>query len=117
MGYVTSMKQIDRKAAIAAYKEQKTALGVFAVRCASDGRVWVMESNHLDTHQNSLWFSLRQGGYPGNPALQQAWKAHGEAAFSFEILERLPEDTSALLQRSELKAMAARWRDRLTTSA
>jgi hypothetical protein len=108
------MKQIDRKAAVAAYKEQKTSAGVFAVRCAADGRVWVMESRHLDTQQNSLWFSLRQGGYPGNPALQQAWKAHGEAAFSFEILERLPDDTSALLQRSELKVMALRWRERLT---
>ena len=111
------MKQIDRKAAVAAYKEQKTAAGVFAVRCSVDGRVWVMESSHLDTHQNSLWFSLRQGGYPGNPALQQAWKAHGEDAFTFEVLERLPEDTSALLRRSELKAMAGRWRTRLTPPA
>jgi hypothetical protein len=76
-----------------------------------------MESRHLDTQQNSLWFSLRQGGHPGNPALQQAWKAHGEAAFSFEILERLPDDTSALLQRSELKAMSVRWRERLVPPA
>ena len=107
------MKPIDRKAAIAAYKDKTTRAGVFAVRCAVDGRTWVMESRHVETQQNSLWFALRQGAYPGNPALQRAWTAHGEAAFSFEVLECLPEDTSALLQRSELRAMASRWRSEL----
>lgn len=105
-----------RKAAIAAYKDLKTPAGVFAVRCTVDGRVWVLESRHLDTHQNSLWFSLRQGSYP-DPGLQGAWKMHGEAAFQFEVLEHLPEDTSPTLLRTELKALASQWRERLRPQA
>lgn len=31
----------DRKAAIAAYKERKVIGGVYAVRCAATGEVWV----------------------------------------------------------------------------
>ncbi|MDB5441566.1 MAG: hypothetical protein JWM33_3993 [Caulobacteraceae bacterium] len=106
------MTPADRKAAIAAYKERKTACGVFAVRCAPSGQVWIGDSRHLDTQQNGIWFSLRQGS-GRNPALQAAWTEHGEAAFSFEALERLADDTSAYLLRSALKARAAFWRAEL----
>lgn len=93
----------DRKVAIAAYKERKTACGVFAIRCSASGQVWVGESRHLDTQQNGLWFSLRLGS-GRNRTLQQAWNDHGEAAFSFEPLERLADVTSDYLLRSTLKA-------------
>jgi hypothetical protein len=101
-----------RKAAIAAYKEIKTPAGVFAVRCAVDDQVWVMESRHLNTHQTSLWFSLRMGSYPDR-TLQGAWKTHGEAAFSFDELERLPEDIAPSMVRTELKILSQAWKDRL----
>lgn len=106
------MTPTDRKAAIAAYKQRKTARGVFAIRCAPSGQVWVGESRHLDTQQNGIWFSLRQGSNR-NASLQAAWTEHGEAAFSFEALERLPEETSAYLLRSVLKERCALWRARI----
>jgi hypothetical protein len=102
------MKPIDRKAAVSAYKEQKTSAGVCAVRCTADGREWLMESRTLDTFQNRLWFELRTGGHRDR-TLQAAWTAHGEGAFSFEVLERLPEDTSPLLLRAEMKKRLAHW--------
>jgi len=37
--YDRPMDKIDRKAAQAAYKDQKTAAGVCAIRCAAAGRV------------------------------------------------------------------------------
>ena len=106
----------DRKAAIAAYKEIKTPAGVFAVRCRVDGQFWVMESRHLDTHQTSLWFSLRMGSYPDR-TLQAAWKIHGEAAFRFDVLQTLSEDVSPSMVRTELKILSRAWKDRLALPA
>jgi len=105
------MKTLDRKAAVAAYKEQVTRIGAFAVR-AADGQVWVGESTHLDTQKNGIWAGLRMGGSPFR-SLQAAWTAQGEAAFSYDVLEALPADTSALMRKTALKALADDWRGRL----
>jgi hypothetical protein len=32
---------MDRKAAVAAYKERKSACGIYALRCGPSGEVWV----------------------------------------------------------------------------
>ena len=106
----------DRKAIIAAYKDQPTVAGVFAVICTATGEAWVGQSRHIDTQKNRLWFSLRHGGSPFR-SLQQAWREHGEADFRFEQLDRLPEDISPLARDMELKERAARWRERLRASA
>ena len=110
------MNGMDRKAAVAAYKERKTAAGVFAIRCTATGETWVGSSRHLDTQQNSLWFALKQGGHL-NRALQAAWNAHGEGAFSFEPLDRLDPDLSPMAQGTALKESTALWRDELKAAA
>jgi len=102
----------DRKAAIAAYKDTKTVAGVFVVRC-SNGKVWVLESRHIDTHKTGLWFSLRMGSYPDRE-MQKAWNDNGAESFSFEVLEKLPSDTSPTMMKSELKILARQWRERLS---
>ena len=96
---------------MAAYREQTTSAGVCAVRCAAEGRAWLFESRNVDTHRNRLWFELRQGAHRDR-SLQAAWVAHGEPAFAFEIVARLPPDTSPLLLRAELKALLAACRAR-----
>ena len=106
------MEPIDKKAAIAAYKEQKTLAGIGAVRCTATGQVWLVDSRNVDSFENRIRFELRSGGHRDR-TLQAAWAAHGEAAFQFEIVERLPEDTSPLLLRGELKARLEAWRARL----
>ena len=107
----------SRKELVQAYKERKPRRGVFAVRCAATGMVWVSATPTLDTQQNQTWFGLRSGGHP-NRALQEAWKTHGEAAFSYEILEELAaDDASAYAVRADLKAMEARWRETLGAPA
>ncbi len=65
----------DRKAAIAAYKEQKTFAGVFVIRCKASSQAWVGQTPNLEKIQNRIWFTLRQGG-PYLPTLQAAWTAH-----------------------------------------
>jgi hypothetical protein len=103
------MKTEHRKAAIAAYKERKSSSGVFAIRCAATGQVWVGQTLSPDSIQNRIWFTLRQGGH-GNRELQAAWSASGGTGLSFELLERLDEEESAYVRDSLLKERAGHWR-------
>lgn len=106
------MNAAERKAAVAAYKERPADAGVFAVRCAETGEVWVGESRTLGNQQNGLWFSLRLGSSPWK-SLQSAWNEHGEAAFSYEVLERLDPELSPMARATALKEAATLWREGL----
>lgn len=98
------------------YKERKVAAGIYAVRCAPTGEVWVAASRNIDAQQNSLWFGLRSGGHP-NKALQAAWATHGEAALSFEVLERIEaEERTPLGLADHVKARDLHWRTALNAA-
>ena len=103
------MTAIDKKAALTAYREQKTLAGIYAVRCAPSGQVWVGQASNIEAIQNRLWFSFRQGS-PFHPDVQAAWNAHGADNMSFEILELIDEE-SAFARRSALKDRLGHWRD------
>ncbi|MDR3793648.1 MAG: hypothetical protein P4L03_09740 [Terracidiphilus sp.] len=47
------------------------------------------------------------------PTLQNAWNAHGEAAFEYEIVEKLDEDVHPLEIDDRLKAAKKSWIERL----
>src|SRR5215212_2906165 len=106
------MKSEDRKAAVAAYKKRKIAAGIYAVRCIPTGAVWVGQAPDLSTIQNRLWFSLRLGGST-HRSLQDAWRAEGEEAFTFEILERLEEEEIAYVRDRLLQARLMHWSEKL----
>ena len=106
----------ERKAAKAAYRERRSAAGIYAVRCAASGQVWVGAAPNLDAIQNRIWFSLRHLGSAFRP-LQAAWKEHGEERFTFEELERLADDLNPILLRDLLKARAAHWQQTLRAEA
>lgn len=109
------MDRNARKAAAAAYKERKSAYGVYAVICTATGQTWVGQSRHLETQQNGLWFGLRQHGSP-HRALQAAWDLHGESEFRFEALDRLADDYPAVTRPAELKRRQSLWKARLQAS-
>jgi hypothetical protein len=107
------MDQQSRRQAVRDYKDRKIPLGIYAVRCAASGEVWVGQSQNLTQQQNRIWFGLRQGRHP-NPALRAAWAAHGGAAFSFEVLEAIDDEGLGAYGRdSLLKDRAAHWRSEL----
>ena len=106
------MDKAQKRAAAAAYKEQKAQAGVFAVRCAASGEVWVGATATLDTIKTRLWFVFKQRAST-RPDAQAAWNEHGEASFSFEPLETFDEETATLMQREWLKDRAAHWRAQL----
>lgn len=99
------------------YKDRKTRRGVFCVRCAPTGEVWVSASPNLDAQQNSTWFALRLGRHP-NRDLQAAWKRCGEDVFSYEIIAELSEEErSPYALKADLKSLAEAWRARLAAKA
>lgn len=105
------MDKTHRRQTVRDYKERKTVAGIYAVRCAPSGDVWVAGSRNIDAQQNSLWFGLRSGGHP-NKALQAAWAANGADAFAFEVLERIETEDLTPLGLSDLvKARERHWRD------
>ena len=107
---------IDRKAAVNAWKERKSAPGIYALRCTVSGAVWLGQAADLATVQNRHWFALRMGSHT-NRALQAAWTQHGADAMVFEIVERLPEEADATLQSSQLRNALRRWRDEMGAAA
>lgn len=106
------MKSEERRAVVAAYKERKVTGGVYTVQCAASGQIWVGSASDLSTIQNRLWFALRMGTSP-HRSLQEAWRAHGGDTFTFEVVERLPDDESSILRALLLKKCLTGWVDRL----
>jgi hypothetical protein len=93
------------------YANRKQPTGVFAVRNSASGEVWVGHSKNIDVQKNGLWMRLA-GGTCFNRDVQDSWKKHGEAAFSYEILEHIEEADPHTLQRV-LPQRAAHWREQL----
>jgi len=106
----------DRKAAISAYKERKTIAGIYVVRCAASGAAWVGQAPNLETIQNRVWFTLRQGGHPCR-SLQAAWNAHGEAGLTFGECERLEDEESGYVRNALLKERWLHWKTELRAEA
>ncbi|MBW8812358.1 MAG: GIY-YIG nuclease family protein [Caulobacterales bacterium] len=107
------MDKSSRRQILRDYKERKAPAGVYAVRCAGSGEVWVGATRNLDAQKNSVWFGLSTGGHV-NRAMQAAWAAHGAAAFAYEPLERIEdEDLTPLGLADALKARERHWRDAL----
>jgi hypothetical protein len=93
---VTTASKAARRQIADEFKERKVPRGIFAIRCSATADVWVGSSPNLDAAGNSLWFQLR-GGLSRHATLQQAWKQHGEQAFTLDVLERFEDDVSPLL--------------------
>jgi hypothetical protein len=99
---------MDKREARKECKSKTTPKGIFAVRCKATGDAWVGASKHLDTQVNRIWFELR-GGRHRNKGMQDAWNAHGEEAFAYEVLETLKDDVASLLLRDLLKERRKHW--------
>lgn len=107
---------IDKKAAIAAYKERKTAAGIFVVRCKASAEIWVGQAPDLEKIQNRIWFSLRHGGHRCR-SLQAAWATHGPESLTFEECERLDDEETPYIRNALLKERMLHWQSRLGAEA
>jgi hypothetical protein len=105
------IEKAARKEAAREFKERKPSPGIYALSCATTGRRWVDSSPNLDAAHNSQFFQLRQSLHR-NKELQSEWNTQGEASFTFEILETLPEDTPPLNLRDLLNERKRAWTER-----
>jgi hypothetical protein len=67
---------------------------------------------NLDASRNRAWFALRQGQHQDR-SLQAEWNAHGEAAFQYDVLERLEADVLPIAVSDVLKEKMRAWAARL----
>lgn len=102
----------QKKEAIEKFKERKPLLGIYGVRCIASGQVWVGSSRNLDATRNGIWFGLRNGSHR-DIALQREWNAQGEAAFRYEVLEKLDEDVIPMAVSDLLAGTKKHWMTRL----
>jgi hypothetical protein len=105
------MDKARRKELLQQYADRGPQTGVFAVRNTVTGETWVGESRNIDKQQNGLWARLRLG-MNFEADVQASWAKHGEAAFSYEILETVNEADPHVLQRV-MPERAAAWRGKL----
>ena len=105
---------MDKKAAVAAYKERKSMGGIYALRCGPSGEVWVGYAADMEKIRNRLDFTLRSAATPHRELLE-ACRAHGADAFSFEALEMRDEekDDPGFAREAWRKARLAHWREKL----
>ena len=103
------MDKQSRREAVRDYKETAPEAGVYAITCAATGDTWIAGARNLAGQENRHWFSLRTGGHT-NRAMQAAWRAHGEAAFGFRVLEKLETEKMTPLGVADLiKARERHW--------
>jgi hypothetical protein len=105
------MDKARRKELLQQYADRGPQTGVFAVRNNVTNEVWVGESKNIDKQQNGLWMRLRAGRCYED-TVQASWEKHGEAAFTYEILETVIEADPHRLQRV-MPERAAAWRAQL----
>jgi hypothetical protein len=103
---------MDRKAAIAAYKERKSVCGIYALRCAPSGEVWVGYAADMEKIRNRLGFILKSGATP-HRTLRDAVQIYGGQAIGFEVLEERNEEEPGFARDAWRKARLAHWREQL----
>jgi group I intron endonuclease len=72
-------------------------VAVYCIRNTANGKEYIGQSTDVVRRWRGHRAKLRYGKHD-NPYLQRAWFKHGEAAFSFEIVERV-DDTARLSER------------------
>lgn len=88
--------------------------GVYAIRCAPAGRVFVYGAPNAQGQQNRFDFAVSTGTCI-HAALAADWREYGSGAFSFQVLEELekaPEQTDRDF-RADLAALVDIWREKL----
>lgn len=80
--------------------------GIYVIRCVPNGCVYVGQAMNCRVRFNHHKHHLRKNKH-GNPRLQNAWNAHGEAAFEFVVLEECAVDLLDLREQHHLDAVKA----------
>jgi hypothetical protein len=91
------------------YKEAPKEAGIFRITNTANGKIYLGSSLNLHGPLNKHRFVLSIGSHI-NKALQADWKQFGEAAFVFEIVEKVkPSNDPAFNVEDELELLEQIW--------
>ena len=105
------MEKDKRKALLEAYKQIKVYMGIYQLRNAVNGKLFIGSTPNLKSRELTLRMQL-DGGKHMNSALQQEWKQFGQDAFVYEVLEQA-EVTETTDVKHELRALESKWKNAL----
>ncbi|MGH7671043.1 MAG: GIY-YIG nuclease family protein [Gemmatimonadaceae bacterium] len=107
---------MNRKEAIRAYKEARRPMGVYQVRNTVSGKVYLGTSVDLPSILNRERAQLRLGAHRDR-RLQADWKALGDGAFAFEVLDTLePPEDPGYDPADDLRTLEDLWRGKLAAA-
>ncbi|MFP4975867.1 GIY-YIG nuclease family protein [Paenibacillus sp. CN-4] len=114
------MEKAKRKEIGYEYAHSHRPMGVFKLYNTVNGKMLVGSSMNLDGIWNRHKFML-DAGLHDNKDMQADWKAFGEEAFRFEILEQIKPEEEHVEQtadlnkyRKQLPDMEAKWLETLS---
>ncbi|GAB6083245.1 hypothetical protein JCM30471_21590 [Desulfuromonas carbonis] len=96
-----------------ALKQSAAPMGIYQIRCASNGRIYVAASPNLDGERNSRLFQLRMGKVVFSPELQKDLDQFGARAFTFEVLATLEPPGPGSDPKRALALLELEWLERL----
>ena len=109
-----AMTQSDQRREIKrAVKQSAAPMGIYQIRCQSNGRVYVAASRNLDGERNSRLFQLRMGKVVFSPELQKDLDVHGPKDFVFEVLAELAPPKPGVDPERALAGLELEWLERL----
>ncbi|MAP95488.1 MAG: hypothetical protein CMK07_11095 [Ponticaulis sp.] len=103
------MDKQSRRAAKEAFQKRDASAGIYLIRCTTSDEVWVGKTRNLGAIWNRMSFAAVNDPLISK-SFRAAWGAHGESAFSFEVLEVMPEDLPAAFMNSTLKERMDFWK-------
>jgi group I intron endonuclease len=102
-----TVKELKRQ-----YKEAPKEAGIFRITNTANGKIYLGSSLNLHGPLNKHRFVLSIGSHI-NRAMQADWLKHGEAAFVFEIVEKVsPSDDPGFKVEDELELLEQIWIER-----
>jgi hypothetical protein len=103
----------ERKRLKEEYRRGGREAGVFQIRNAANGKVFVASALDLQGGLNRHRFELSAGGHK-NGRLQAEWNEFGAESFAFEVLDQLvPREGPGANPRAELALLETLWLERL----
>jgi len=102
------MDKQRRKELQAQAAEIKTRIGVLRVTNTASGKVFLQGFNNIKNKAVTQADALRRGQHM-NAALQADWKAFGEEAFRFEVLEEADAKDDRDETALAVRAMERKW--------
>ena len=87
--------------------------GVYQLHNTVNGKLYIDSSVNVDGTRTSKLFQLKMGKAVFNRAVQQDLKEHGASAFTFSVLEVLPEGIPEVLLERHLLILKTQWLERL----